>query len=165
MAIDARLQQLLDDEGVGYEIIHHVADRRALRAAHDTRTPPREFAKVVLVHVDDGFALAVLPATHYLAPSRLAREVGARIVWLAAESEVRGVLPDFEVGAAPPFASLCGLPVYVSPLLAAGKTITFNAGNHCDALRMVWEDFARLAKPEVVHLSHHEEEAHDAGSA
>lgn len=71
MAIDARLQRLLDDEGVGYEIIHHVDDRH----------------------------------------------------------------------------------------------ITFNAGNHCDALRMVWEDYARLAKPEVVHLSHHEEEAQRAGSA
>lgn len=165
MAIDARLQRLLDEEGVGYEIIHHVADRRALRAAYDTRTPPKEFAKVLLVHVDDHFALAVLPATHYLAPSRLAREVGARIVRVAAESEIRGALPDYEVGAAPPFAPLCGLPVYASPLLAAGKYITFNAGNHCDALRMVWQDYARLAKPEVVHLSHHEEEAQDGGSA
>jgi Ala-tRNA(Pro) deacylase len=165
MAIDSRLQRLLDDEGVGYEIIHHVADRHALRAALDTRTPPREFAKVVLVHVDDRFALAVLPATHHLAPSRLARSIGARIVWLAAESEVRGALPDYEVGAAPPFAPLCDLPVYVSPLLAAGKSITFNAGNHSDALRMVWEDYERLAKPEVVHLSHHEEEQRDGGSA
>ena len=165
MAIDARLQRLLDEEGVGYEIIHHVADRHALRTAQDTHTPPKEFAKVVLVHVDDHFALAVLPATHHLAPSRLARSIDAGIVWLAAESEVRDVLPDYGVGAAPPFAPLCSLPVYVSPLLAAGKYITFNAGNHCDALRMVWHDYARLAKPEVVHLSHHEEEVEHGGSA
>lgn len=165
MAIDAGLQRLLDEEGVGYEIIHHVIDRRALRTAHDTRTPPKEFAKVVVVHVDDHFALAVLPATHYLAPSRLARSIGATSVRLASDSELRRALPDYEPGTAPPFAPLCGLPVYVSPTLAAGKYLTFNAGTHCDALRMVFEDYARLAKPEVVHLSHHEEETQDAGSA
>jgi Ala-tRNA(Pro) deacylase len=159
MAIDARLQRILDEDGLGYEIIHHVADRRALRTAHDTRTPPEQFAKVVVVHVDDHFALAVIPATHYLAPSRLARELGANRVRLASESEMRRAIPDYEPGTAPPFASLCGLPVYVSPLLAAEEFITFNAGTHCDALRLLWKDYERLAKPQVVHLSHHEEEA------
>jgi Ala-tRNA(Pro) deacylase len=158
MAIDARLQQILDSEEVGYEIIHHAADLRALRTAYDTHTPPAEFAKVVLVHVDDHFALAVLPATHYLAPSRLARSIGATHVRLAAESEMKRALPDFELGSAPPFAQLCRLPVYVSPLLAARQYITFNAGTHCDALRLAWKDYERLAKPEIVHLSHHEEE-------
>jgi Ala-tRNA(Pro) deacylase len=67
-------------------------------------------------------------------------------------------MPEYEIDAAPPFPSLCGLPVYASPLLAREKQITFNAGTHCDALRMSWADYERLAKPEVVHLSHHEDE-------
>jgi hypothetical protein len=31
------------------------------------------------------------------------------------------------------------------------------AGNHCDAVRMIWKDYERLAKPQGVHLSHHED--------
>jgi len=67
-------------------------------------------------------------------------------------------MPGHETGAAPPFPSLCGLRVCASPLLARGKQITFNAGAHCDAVRMTWADYRRLVKPEVVHHSHHEDE-------
>jgi Ala-tRNA(Pro) deacylase len=158
MAIDARLQQLLDEDDIDYEILHHRRDFRARLTANDTHTPPREFAKCVVVHVDDRFALALLPATHYLAPARMARSIGASQVRLASESEMRELMPGYDVGAAPPFPSLCGLPVYASPLLARDERITFNAGTHRDALRMAWADYERLAKPEVVHLSHHEDE-------
>jgi Ala-tRNA(Pro) deacylase len=156
--IDPRLQQLLDEHEIEYESIHHRQDFRARRTADDTHTPPEEFAKAVVVHVDGGYAMALLPATHYLAPSRLARSIGAGEVCLASESEMKMLLPGYEIGAAPPFPSLCGLRVYASPLLAREKQITFNAGTHRDALRMSWTDYERLAKPEVVHLSHHEEE-------
>ena len=87
--VHEELRQLLEGENVGFEVIHHVPDVQALKAAEDTRTPAQEFAKVVVVHVDDHYALAVLPATHYLAPSRLARSIGAARVWLASESEMR----------------------------------------------------------------------------
>jgi Ala-tRNA(Pro) deacylase len=157
-AIDPGLQQLLDGHEVDYELIHHRQDFRARRTADDTHTPPEEFAKTVVVHVDGGFAIALLPATHYLAPARLARSIGAGQVRLASESEMRELMPGYEIGAAPPFPSLCGVPVYASPLLAREKHITFNAGTHRDALRMTWADYERLAKPEVVHLSHHEDE-------
>jgi Ala-tRNA(Pro) deacylase len=51
---------------------------------------------------------------------------------------------------------LYDLPVYASPVLAEDERITFNAGTHRDAVRMAWADYARLAKPEIVHLSRHE---------
>ena len=156
--IDSRLQKLLDEGGVEYEILHHREDFRARRTAADTHTPPQEFAKTVVVHVDDGYALAVIPATHFVAPARLARAIGADEVRLASESEMQKLMPNSELGAAPPFGMLHGLPTYASPLLAEDERITFNGGTHRDAVRMAWADYARLAKPEVVHLSHHEEE-------
>jgi Ala-tRNA(Pro) deacylase len=155
--IDSRLQKLLDEHGVDYEIIHHREDFRARTTAEDTHTPPEEFAKTVLLRVDDGYALAVLPATHYVAPSHLARSIGAREVRLASELEMQERMPDCEVGSAPPFGVLYDLPVYASPLLAEDERITFNAGTHRDAVRMAWADYARLAKPEIVHVSRHEE--------
>lgn len=158
MPIDVRLQELLEEHDVEYEAIHHRLDFHARRAADDTHTPPEEFAKTVVVHVDGGYAMAVLPATHYLAPARLARSIGASEVRLASEAEMKQWMPGYEIGAAPPFQSLSGLPVYASPLLAREKAITFNAGTHRDAVRMAWADYERLAKPEVVHLSHHEDE-------
>lgn len=157
-SIDPRLQQLLDDEDVEYELIHHRLDIHARRTADDTHTPPQEFAKAVVVHVDGRYAVALLPTTHNLSPARLARSIGAGQVRLASESEMRNLMPGYELGAAPPIPALCGLPIYASPLLAREKHITFNAGTHRDALRVSWSDYERLAKPEVVHLSHHEDD-------
>jgi Ala-tRNA(Pro) deacylase len=159
MPLNARLQKLLDESGVDYEIIHHREDFRARTTAASTNTPPEEFAKTVVLWIDDGYALAVLPATHYVATSRLARAIGADQVRLASEFEMQDLLPDCEVGAAPPFGSLFELPTYASALLAEDERITFNAGTHRDAVRMAWADYKRLAQPRIEHLSHHEEES------
>lgn len=158
MPLNARLQKLLDESGVDYEILHHREDFRARTTAADTNTPPGEFAKTVVLRIDDGYALAALPATHYVSPSRLAQAIGAGEVRLASESEMQDLMPDCEVGAAPPFGGLFGLPTYASVLLAEDEHITFNAGTHRDAVRIAWTDYERLAQPHIEHLSHHEEE-------
>ncbi len=49
----------------------------------------------------------------------------------------------------PPFGSLYGLPVYVDESLAKDEQIVFNAGTHRDAVRLRFDDFARLAKPKL----------------
>lgn len=156
-SIASRLHELLDRHGVEYEIIHHREDFRARDTAEDTHTPPEAFAKTVVVHVDDRFALTVLPANHHVDPGGLARSIGARHVRLASEPEMQELLPDCDVGATPPFGELCGLSLYASPHLAGAERITFNAGTHEDAVRMRWADYERLAKPQIVDLSHRDE--------
>jgi len=143
---------------VEYETLHHREDFRARTTAADTHTAPAEFAKTVVLWVDGGYALAVLPATHFVAESRLAQSIGAEEVRLASEFEMQDLMPDCEVGAAPPFGVLYELPTYASPVLARDEHITFNAGTHRDAVRLSWDDYQRLARPQVVALSRHEEE-------
>ena len=154
--IPARVRKLLDESGVDYETIHHERDYRARDTANDTHTPPREFAKTVFVCVDGEYAIAVLPATHYVSEHLLQESLGAEHVRLASESQFEELCPDSEVGAAAPFGHLYGLPVYVSPALAQDETITFNAGTHQEAIRLAYADFERLAAPRVVHMARHE---------
>jgi Ala-tRNA(Pro) deacylase len=113
--------------------------------------------KTVFVWIDGSYAVVALPATHFLAESRMARSLGAEKIRLASESEIATLCPDCEVGAAPPFGRLFELPTYASPVLAEDEHITFNAGTHRDALRLRWADYERLAQPKVVHLARHEE--------
>ena len=84
-----RLHDLLDEQGVEYEILHHRDDFRAQTTAADTHTPPREFAKTVFLWIDGGYAIAVLPATHFVAESKLARSLDAEKVRLASEFEMQ----------------------------------------------------------------------------
>jgi Ala-tRNA(Pro) deacylase len=75
---------------------------------------------------------------------------------LASEDDFERLCPDCEVGAAPPFGNLYDVPVYASTSLAADEQITFNAGTHSDAVRMLYGDFERLVKPRVLGLCKHE---------
>jgi Ala-tRNA(Pro) deacylase len=49
----------------------------------------------------------------------------------------------------PPFGNLYGLPMYADESLASDRAILFNAGTHRDAIRMSYQDFARLAQPRI----------------
>ncbi|MDH3519788.1 MAG: hypothetical protein OEM49_04965 [Myxococcales bacterium] len=155
--ITKRLQELLDSSGVEYTTIRHRDDFRAKTTALDTDTPLQEFAKTVFIWVDGSYAIAVLPASHFVAESKLESQLGAEKVRLASEFEMQDLCPDCEVGAAPPFGNLYGLPTYASPILARDEHITFNAGTHRDAVRMSYADYERLVRPEVMSLSRHEE--------
>jgi Ala-tRNA(Pro) deacylase len=117
--------------------------------AAEEHVPGKLVAKTVVVKVDDGFALAVMPATARANFARLRSALGAREVRLATELEFTGLFPDCEVGAMPPFGNLYGVPVYVDAALTQDKEIIFNAGTHQDTIRMRYADFERLALPKI----------------
>jgi len=151
--VSLRLRRFLESKHVGYEMIPHRADYTAQETAADTHTPGREFAKTVIVRVDRGYAMAVLPAHHKLSLRKLERAIGARDVRMAAEDEIARVCPDSAVGAEPPFGNLYELPVFVSEELTEDERITFNAGTHEDAMRMRYRDYETLVHPRVADIS------------
>lgn len=151
-----RLRKHLEENGIEFDVIEHQRDYRATATARDTHTPQQAFAKTVFVRIDDRPAVVVLPADHDVALARVRDEIGADDVQLVDEEELAELCPDCQVGAAPPFGNLYGLPVYVSRLLAADEQITFNAGTHTEAVRMSYEDFDRLVAPRAIAACKHE---------
>lgn len=142
-----RLTELLHDQAIGFELIHHPPDYSALEAAHDTHTPGSEFAKTVLINTDAGPVLAVLPAPRMVDFGKLAAVTGSREVRLAEENAIAELFPDCQVGAEPPFGKLYDMPVFVDEELATQEYITFNAGTHDEAMRIRFADYERLEHP------------------
>ena len=66
------------------------------------------------------------------------------------EGEFRERFPDCETGAMPPFGNLYDMPVFADESLARDKEIAFNAGSHCELVRLAWDDFVRLVEPKIV---------------
>ena len=154
--IAARLERLLEEQEVEYETVYHPADYTAMKAAADTHTPPEEFAKSVILRVDGKLVMAVLPANETVALGRVREALGAKKVEVAHEEELKGVCPDSQLGAWPPFGSLYELPVYVSPTLAEDEEITFNAGSHDHAIRLAYVDYERVESPVAIPLCRHD---------
>ena len=149
----ARVMDFLARNQVPYQQIHHSVDFTSQETAAHTKTPGREFAKTAVLRIDNDFGLAVLPAPHRIDFEALRRWLNAQNVRLATEDEMESLFPDCEIGAEPPLGSLYELPVYVSPTLARDEEITFNAGSHEEAIRMKYDDFARLTRPSIIHFS------------
>ena len=152
--LSPRLHNLLDERHAPYETLNHPRTITAQDTANAAHIGNRHFAKTVMLKVDGKLAMMVMPSAYRIDLTRLSRALGGDMVELAAENEFKDAFPDCEIGAMPPFGHLYGMPVYVDSRLAQQAEIAFNAGSHTDAVRMPYEEFEKLAQPELLWLAH-----------
>ncbi len=148
MTIPARLLDFLNQQRVRYEIIHHPVAFTAQELAAIEHVKGRQHAKVVMVKTDSELVMTILPADHRVDLERLERLFG-KPAQLAVEHDFESNFPDCEIGAMPPFGTLYGVRALVDKSLATTDTIVFEAGTHTDAIKMGYEDFARLSQAAV----------------
>jgi Ala-tRNA(Pro) deacylase len=147
MSIPAKLKALLDTNRIRYTAITHSPAYTAQAAAAVMHVPGKELAKTVVLRAgEEETILAVLPASAHANLRDLSSVVG-KPLRLATEKEFAGLFPDCELGPMPPLGELYNLPVYVDEGLASHVEIVFPAGTHHEAIRMRFEDFARLVRP------------------
>ena len=155
MTLLNRIIAFLEMHGCWYRHDVHPLSYTARETAQADHVPPRCFAKTVVVHYADGYALAVLPADRIVNLNDLREAFGSPSLRLATEHEVGEIFPDCDLGAMPPFGNgaLYSIPVYADGLLMSEDAICFNAGTHRDVIHMHFRDFERLVQPSVVAFS------------
>ena len=153
MAIARKLEKLLDASGVQYGITLHREAFTAQQVAAAEHVPSDEVAKPVVFAIPRGYFMAVVPADSGVNLRALRRIVGAQDLRLATEEEMKSLFPDAELGAMPPFGELYGIPMYVDRSLAAQKEIVFNGGTHREAVHMRYDDWERIAHPEMAGIA------------
>lgn len=142
-----KLREFLDQNAVKYVVISHSSAYTAQEVADSARIPGREIAKTVMVRLDGKWIMVVLPASEKIDFEQLKQATGTRQAELAGEKDFRGLFPDCDVGAMPPFGNLYQIPVYVAASLTKDEQIAFNACSHTELIRMAYSDYARLVKP------------------
>lgn len=148
-----KLKEFLDQNKIKYIAIAHSPAYTAQEIAASAHIPGREVAKTVMVKMDGKMSMAVLPASFQVDLERLAEVAGAKKAELASEEEFKGLFPECEPGAMPPFGNLYGMEVYATESLAEDEEIAFNAGSHTELLKLAYADFERLVKPTVARFS------------
>jgi Ala-tRNA(Pro) deacylase len=146
----AKVWEFLDLHLVRYVSIRHSPAFTAAEVAESAHVSGRDFAKTVIVVIEDEMVMVVLPASRRVLLNDLREMLDTTHLRLATEAEFRDRFPDCELGAMPPFGNLYGMRVYVSSLLAEEKEIAFNAGTHTEVFKMSYADFDRLVKPTVL---------------
>lgn len=153
MPISKKLKEFLDQNNIKYATMSHSRAYTAQEIAASTHVPGQELAKTVIIKADGEFKMAVLPASYKINFSQLKKGIGAKKVTLATELEFKDLFPECEIGAMPPFGNLYNIPVYVEEALSQSEEIVFNAGSHTEVVRISYEDYKNLVKPEVFEFS------------
>ncbi|MGH7900272.1 MAG: aminoacyl-tRNA deacylase, partial [Thermodesulfobacteriota bacterium] len=106
MSVLKRLKDYLDENQIKYVKISHSPAFTAQEIAASSHISGNELAKTVIVKVNDGFAMAVLPTTRKIDFESLKKVMNNKNIRLANEDEFKDIFPDCEVGAMPPFGNL-----------------------------------------------------------
>lgn len=143
MSIAPRIQSFLNDTGIDYQLIDHQKSQSAAETARRSSIPRCQFAKGVVVHHADGFAMSVVPSDRNVHLNALQDLLHYR-VRLAREDEIAELFSDCDLGAVPPFGFLYGVTTIVDHELDDIPDVYFEAGDHKTVVQVSPGDFDRL---------------------
>ena len=143
----------LERLGVRFEVLPHERSETAQEEARSLDVDPDEVLKVLVLEVDTGHALAVLPASRRLDLPLLRVALGDPDATLASEKDIASVFPEFEPGALPALPSLLHVPVVIDPLVVERRKVTFAAGVQRESVRLATEELLHGATVTIAPVS------------
>lgn len=155
MSMAETLTKHLHAQDISYDLLHHPPTATSIEAAHAAHIPGDWVAKTVLLEDDDGYVMAVLPATHRIDFGELHRQLHRRL-GLATEQELATLFADCESGALPPIGCAYGIDTIVDDSLAEQAEVYFDAGDHQQLVHVSGEGFGNLlGDVEYARFSYH----------
>ena len=143
-----RLENLLAQHAVAFEILRHEPVYTSEEAARVRGTPLASGAKALVVKGDEGFVMFVVPGDRKLDSHAVRRAKGWKKMRFATREEVLE-LTGLTPGSIPPFGSLFGLPTLCDRRLGENEVINFNAGDHGISVSMRYADYVQTEDPKL----------------
>ena len=144
-----RLEQFFAENKVHYEVQEHRQSYTIQAIAADLHEKGWHVAKVFIAQVDGRLIMLVLPAPAHVDLDRVKTMLGAATALRAKEAEFVHLFPDCDVGAMPPFGNFYNVPIYLDRSLATQPYFVFQAGSHCETMKIATSDYLRLALPTI----------------
>ncbi|HSF95657.1 MAG TPA: YbaK/EbsC family protein [Thermohalobaculum sp.] len=145
MTIAARVKKHLERAGVPFVTARHPRTVSAAESAEAVHVPGDAVAKSVVIHHEEGYVLAVVPASHRVDLTALQQLLDRRL-GLASEREIDKLFDDCDSGAVPPVGAAYGVPTLVDNSLCGQSAIWFEGGDHRTLIQVSGSDFDKLTK-------------------
>ncbi|KIC38271.1 aminoacyl-tRNA deacylase [Leisingera sp. ANG-M7] len=143
--IASRLKHHLEAQGLPFATVRHPYTATASECAEAAHVPGGHLAKSVLIHMEEGPFLAVIPSDQKVDLHKLQSMVDRRL-GLAPEIELDQVFDDCDPGAAPCVGAAYMVPTVIDDSLTGLDTVWFEAGDHKTLVEMKGSDFDTLMK-------------------
>ena len=145
MAMALTLRKFLAEHGIAYDILSHPHTSSSMNTAEAAHIPGNNLAKSVILEDEDGYLMAVIPATHHVKIGKVNHAVN-RHMGLATESELETLFSDCELGAIPAIGQAYKMDTIVDENLQRCSDIYLEAGDHEDLIHIKGSSFRKLMK-------------------
>ena len=143
MAMATTLQDFMQLQDIDYDVVMHKPTMTSSHTAQSSHVSGDQLAKAVVLKQEDGYLLAVLPASHHLHMGALQRLLD-RPVGLATEAEVTRLFDDCAEGAVPCVGAAYGLKTFVDDSLSGQTDLYFEGGDHESLVHVTDDQFGVL---------------------
>ena len=148
MAIPTTIVDYLNARSVKYDVVEHDRTGCSMETAQSAHVPGDQLAKSVMLEDENGYLMAVIPATHRVHISKLNR-LTQRQLGLVTEPELEYLFEDCEPGAIPALGNAYGIETVWDEQLATQTDIYFEAGDHEELIHVAGEEFRSLMASDV----------------
>ena len=143
MSIAKTVKRFLDSRNLSYEVLQHPHSSTSAETADLAFIWNDQLATSVVLEDEQGYVMAVLPASHRVDLQKL-RDMLDRRLELASEDELGELFSDCEIGAVPPLGPAYGLPVVYDDHLRHLGGVYFEGGDHEGLIYMGGSEFMSL---------------------
>jgi len=137
------LENYLVQHDINYDKLPHRYSVTSMNIALAANIPGNELAKSVILEDDEGYVMAIVPATRHVKIRELNRLLN-RKVGLATENELQELFKDCDLGAIPPIGEAYGMKTIVDYSLDDCPDVYFEAGNHEELIHVTADAFRKL---------------------
>lgn len=142
---------LLQENSVAFEELEHKPVITSEQAAKIRGLKLSQGGKSLVLKADGQFVLAVIPGDRRLDTKAFKKLLNIRDLRFATPEEVIQVM-GCEVGACYPLGVIANLKTYADNQFNNEEIISFNVGLHTKSIKMRWEDYLIVAKPEMADI-------------
>jgi len=156
MAIAETVKKYLANKSVDYSQAAHPHTGSSRETAEASHVQEDHIAKAVIVKDTSGYAMVVIPASHWVEMKHLRKELD-RDLELVTEDELAELFADCETGAVPPLGPAYGIETFLDEALTSLANVYFEAGDHQHLVHTSGDDFKNLLSGvRHGHYSHNE---------
>lgn len=147
------IRALLHERDIVFREVHHEPTLTSQDAARVRGEELKNGGKALLMKVDSGFAMFVLPANRRVHSAAIRRELAAKKIRFASREELSELTANedragLEPGSVPPFGEpILPFPLYLDTAIENNQRIAFNAGSLTDSITMAINDYLLVAAP------------------
>lgn len=146
MPISKKIIKYLEDNKIKYFVADHRKVFTALDSASTQQLKPNLVVKTLVMKIDKGYGLALLPASKNLDKAKFKKAAKAKSVDFAKEVWMKKNLPG-KVGATPAFGKLLKLTVFMDASLYKNKELILNTGEYTQSFVVKTNQFIKLEEP------------------